>query len=221
MTTTWSYSRYAVYATCPLQFKLHYIDKITEPPSPTMERGNRIHQGMAEFLLRKPGSTTPLEAALSEKQVRFIAELNNFPGKHIEQKWGFSKRWIATDWMSKEVWYRGILDVGVPYEDDTYEAIDWKTGKRYGSNDEQMEIFGLMVMCKYPTVKHVTTRLVYLDSGEEQFAEYPAADKELLKAKWEAKVAPMLVDTTFVPRPNDKCKWCNFSKSKLGNCRFG
>ena len=46
----WSYSRYATYALCPLQFKLRYIDKIPEPQSPAMARGDRIHKEIARWL---------------------------------------------------------------------------------------------------------------------------------------------------------------------------
>lgn len=221
--TAWSYSRYEVYALCPLKFKLRYIDKLPEPQAPAMARGNRVHVEMAAYL---KWATTPLPAEFTHaKHVQLAEELRAMPDKQVEQQWGFTRTWAPTGWFGGDTWFRSILDVGVLYEDMTFEDIDWKTGKRYGSNDDQMETQALAIMCRIKPVTHVTTRLVYLDIGEEEFAEFPASDKEKLMRKWEVKVAPMFADDMFVARPNDKCKWCAFSRSNWTGenrlCKFG
>jgi hypothetical protein len=79
-------------------------------------------------------------------------------------------------------------------------------------------------MCKYPPVKHVTTRLIYLDEkGKdiEDIDEFPATHKQRLIDKWTAKVEPMFTDKVFAPRPNDKCKFCPLARSNGGKCAFG
>ena len=122
--------------------------------------------------------------------------------------------------LQKEAWHT----LAAWAERLTAEALDWKTGKRYGHNSDQMELFALGVMCKYPPVKHVTTRLIYLDEkGKdiEDYAEFPATHRQRLIDKWTRKVEPMFTDKVFAPRPNDKCKWCPLARSRGGKCSFG
>lgn len=216
--TAWSYSRYALYAQCPLKFKLEVIDGQKQPQSPAMARGNKIHVDLANYL---KGTGTLPAVVTAPYQVKLYAEMAAFPEKLVEHQQGFTRQWKPTGWFGSDTWYRQVYDVALLYEDMTAEAVDHKTGKKYGSNAEQMELQALSLMCQYKPVTHVTTRLVYVDSGEEEIAEFPATDREALKAKWEAKVAPLFADTVFAPRPNDKCKFCHFSKSNNGVCRFG
>lgn len=216
--TAWSYSRYNAYAACPLAFKLRYLDKSPEPPSPAMERGNKVHQAIAAYLTQKGELPTEIKLPF---HLSLYAEMAAFPDKLVEHQQGFTRQWNPTGWFSKDTWYRQVYDVALLYEDLTAEAVDHKTGKKYGSNAEQMELQALSLMCQFKPAIHVTTRLVYIDSGEEEIAEFPVAVKEGLKSKWEAKVAPMFSDTVFAPRPNEKCRFCHFAKSKAGLCRFG
>lgn len=216
--TAWSYSRYALYAQCPLKFKLEVIDGLKAPQSPAMARGNKVHVDLANYL---KGQALLPAAVTTPYQVKLYAEMRAFPDKLVEHQQGFTNQWKPTGWFGADTWYRQIYDVALLYEDMTAEAVDHKTGKRYGSNAEQMELQAVSLMCQYKPVTHVTTRLIYVDSGEEEIAEFPAVDREKLTAKWNSKVAPMFSDKIFAPRPNDKCKFCQFSKSNNGVCRFG
>jgi len=214
--TAWSYSRAADYAQCPLRFKLKHIDKIQEPPSAAMARGRDIHKEAELFVLGKGPLTDSLK-----KFEDLVTELAAFPGVAAELKAGFTRHWKKTGYFAKDVWLRAVFDIFLPYADDTALVADFKTGKRYASNDEQVELFALAAMCFAPNVKTVETRLWYLDTGEEEIAEFDATQRDALISKWEAKVAPMFNDSVFAPRPNDKCRFCHFSKSRLNLCKFG
>jgi len=216
----WSFSRFDCYELCPLQFKLKFIDKLSTTSSPQMARGLEVHQEIANYL--KAPDRSPFPSVNHKADI--ITELTNFDNKVVEQQWGFDRHWKPTGWFSKgpkKTWLRQILDVGVLYEDMTSEAVDWKTGKHRESHEDQMELQALCVMQRIPAVTHVTTRLVYVDADSEEFGEYSAKDREAMIEKWEAKVAPMFNDTEFLPRPNEKCKWCDFSRSKGGPCKYG
>lgn len=222
LVTAWSYSRYDKYTTCPLWFKLDVIDKVAPVvQSDAMARGDRIHKTLAKYITGDEPEM-PAEVKLPFQR-ELVEQLRAWPAedKVVEQQWAFTSTWKPTEWFAKDAWYRSVLDVGVAYPDDTLEDIDWKSGKRYGSNDEQMESQGVSVFAKYPHIKHVITRLVYLDGQTEEFAEFPVKDREKLQAKWEVKAAPMFVDETFAPRPNEKCRFCPHARSKTGRCRFG
>lgn len=230
----WSYSAYANYALCPLQFKLRKIDKLPEPQAPALDRGNKIHVGVAKYI-KGEETVLPAPAMAFPNMLDLIEQLRVIPAesKQVEQQWGFAADFAPTGWFDRggaaPVWFRSVLDAGVMYDDLTYEDVDWKTGKRYAqSNDDQMETQALSVFKRFKPVKHVTTRLAYLDAGGElgsstgfEFGEFPATQAQSLADKWRKKVEPMFTDTTFAPRPNDKCKWCHFSRSNTGKCAFG
>lgn len=218
--TSWSYSRWDKYTTCPLMFKLEVLEGRKAPPNAAMERGQKVHEELSAYL-SKPWSEPEPAPAAAGKQAALVEQIATFPRRVVEQQWGFTRQWAPTDWFGSETWLRSIVDVGVLYDDMTVEVVDWKTGKPRGTHDDQMEIFAVSVMAKYPEVRHVTTRLAYIDFDKTEFGEYPAADFDKLKAKWEEKVRPMFEDTAFLPRPNDKCRLCAFSRSSGGECRYG
>lgn len=214
--TSWSYSRYEAHETCPFMFLHKFVLKTKEDHSPAMDRGKKLHLDIAKYV---GGATNELPDVKHQHQV--MAELRDFDDKVIEQQWGFTSSWEQTGWFGATTWYRQICDVAVCYADMTVEAVDWKTGKRYGSNDEQVELQALGIFCRFKPAVHVTTRLAYVDTGQTEIAEFPVAERDKLKAKWEDKVRPMMTDTEFLPRPNDTCGRCNFSRSNNGPCRFG
>ncbi len=220
--TAWSYSRLAQWETCPAQFAYKHIQKLKEEQSPAMARGDKIHKAAAAYITTPLDVQAPMPVELA-KFAKLIDEARAVPAefKVVEQQWGFSKSWRPTGWFGKDTWLRNIVDLGVVYPDGFADVVDHKTGKKYGSNQDQNELNALATMCRYPQISHVTTRLWYLDSGEEEIAEFEQHDKTEMIEKWEKRVAPLFEDTTFAPRPNEKCKWCAFARSKAGPCKFG
>lgn len=219
--TAWSYSRYDTWVTCPFKFKCKFIDKLPDPGSAAMDRGDKVHKALAKYIMGQGELPAEVKTPFQQK---LYAELRAIPNddKVVEQQWAFDRNWKPTGWFDRSAWYRSILDAGVVYEDLAVEACDHKTGKRHDtSNDEQMESQAIAVFCQFQPVTHVTTRLIYVDAGSEEIAEFPLADKVKLLEKWAGKVAPMFADNTFIARPNDKCRFCVYSRSKGGPCRFG
>lgn len=222
--TAWSYSRLAAYELCPLQAKLKFIDKIKEDDSPAMKRGHEIHESLAKFLTGK-AEGVPRDALKNPKVEAMIVELGQFPELLVEQQWGYDANWSPTGWFGNSTWFRSILDVGVIYEDMTAEAVDWKTGKRYGSNMEQMQTQAIAMFGRFKPLTKVTVRLAYLDSDPKddpfEIVDIQKHEIPTLKAGFEKRVARMFSDTIFAPKPNNKCHFCAFSKNKGGQCAFG
>lgn len=214
--TAWSYSRWDTHHTCPLKFKLSVLDGNRIRESPQMKRGQMIHRDIAMFLIEGGALTTDVKANRS-----LIKELRNFDNKLVEQQWGFTRQWKATGWFGGDTWLRSVLDALVIYDDMTAVICDWKTGKPRGTHDDQMELFAVSAFCHIPSITEVETRLVYTDFTHQELAEFKAADREKLIAKWERKVAPMFEDTEYLPRPSEHCRFCDFSRSRGGPCRFG
>lgn len=218
----WSFSRYSTYKQCPQKFKWQ-LDKILPfKASPAMERGRKVHKAAEDYLLRKRDDIAP-ELESRRDILEPLRDMNPI----VEQKWGFTRKWQSTGYFTKngpkKTWLRGALDAGVDYGDRTFEAIDWKTGKKYDDNEEQMELFGMLVLARYPDIQTVTTRLSYVDlpagPDSEIYEEVKRKDYSKLIDKWEVNIKPMFEDDMFRPRVNFFCKWCDFSKENGGPCQ--
>lgn len=214
--TAWSYSRYADYRQCPLRFKLKYIDKMKESPSPAMERGSQIHKAGENWLKNRRKTKLPVAYNHFADEMKQLHDLDPM----VEQQWGFTQQWAPTGWFSADTWLRIVCDVAVVYEDNTADLIDFKTGRVYDTNEEQVELFSTSIFMRHPEVTDVTTRLWYLDSGDEVVREYSRGDFERIRKDWSKKVVAMFKDKRFAPTPNNKCKWCDFAKDKGGPCKY-
>lgn len=220
--TAWSYSRYADYKQCPFRFKLKYLDKMPTAGSPAMERGNTIHKMAEDYVKssRKPKLPAELKTVAAE------IEHCRAAGAIAEMPWGFRADWSWTgraDWFGHDVWFRMKADVAVSYDDNTGLVGDWKTGRKYFENEDQIELFGAVAMRRFPEWSEVDVRLWYTDQpadDNEIQRVYTRREGELILKKWEKRALPMFKDKKWAPTPNDKCKWCDFSKAKGGPCKF-
>lgn len=220
--TAWSYSRYADYRQCPLKFKLKYIDKLPDPGSPAMQRGNDIHKMAENYVLAPRKPKLPPEL----KNVKLELDHCRTAGAMAELPWGFRADWSwneRNDWFGSDVWFRMKADVAIEYEDNTGLVGDWKTGRKYDENREQIELFGAVSLMRFPDWATVDVRLWYTDvdpADNEVRYEFTRAEGAVILRDWEKKVVPLFKDKRFAPTPNDKCRWCPFSKAKGGPCKF-
>jgi hypothetical protein len=216
----WSYSRYADYKQCPAKFMYKHLKKLPDPGSPAMNRGNVIHKLAEDFIKAKIDLPPELENVKTE--LEFLKDNMAV----AEENWGFRNDWGwigRPGWFGDDVWFRAKTDVRLLYEDDTLLLGDWKTGKKYFSNEEQIELFALAGYRRFPTVTEVDTRLWYTDvEGDDNEVQrtYNAKELEAIQRDWTKRVVPMFKDKRFAPTPNDKCGWCPFSAGKGGPCKF-
>lgn len=234
--TAWSYSRYADYKQCPLRFKLKYLDKLPEPGSPAMQRGSDVHKEGENYLTVRGPKRGQKSIPVPESYKHFAEEMEQLRALNpmVEQQWGFTRQWTPTGWFGSDTWLRIVCDVVVKYDDATVDLIDFKTGRKYDTNEEQVELFSTAPFIKWSDVGLVQTRLWYLDQPKDnEVLRTYARDTGVqdddgnnvktfdeIRREWEDKIVPMFKDKRFAPTPNDKCKWCNFSKAKGGPCKF-
>ena len=217
----WSYSRWSDYDQCPSKFMYKHLMKLPDPGNAAMARGNAIHK-LAEDFVKGKTKKLPPELAGVKDQIAHMRDNNAI----AEQMWGFKNSWDwigRSGWFGDDVWFRAKADVVVTYDDDTLLLVDWKTGKKYLSNEDQVRLFALAGFKRFPNVTEVDTRLFYTDSpaddNEIQFT-YTLADAKLIQKDWDKKVTPMFKDRKFAPKPNQWCSRCAFSKGNGGPCRF-
>jgi hypothetical protein len=87
-----------------------------------------------------------------------------------------------------------------------------------------MFAYQLAVLSAYPQAE-VAAILAFLDAGPrfDPFVVRPVLKRKDLEAgrkAWEAKIALMMNDTIFAPKPGIYCRWCSFSKDKKGPCPY-
>ena len=214
--SAWSYSAWAQWKLCPAQYKYERIEKRPTGYVAHFEKGLKVHKSIERYII----AGEPLIDDIKQER-EFIEECRAAPfEKTVEEKWGFSRDWSRTGWSGAGVWFRSVIDFMVVYPDAVAEVTDWKTGKKYAANEDQMELFAVAVMKRF-NVGAVITRLVYVEAGGHEFGEYDRSQLPSLTAKWEANAAGLFDERDWLPRPNYKCGFCNFSKSKQGPCKYG
>lgn len=234
--TSWSWSRYSDYKLCPLKARLNHLDKIREPKNDAMKRGADMHDWIRDYI-RGALKKLPLELKLVKTELDRFKKLvkKRVLGAIVEEDWAFTKDWTQTQWNDWDgCALRVKVDAAEYVTDDVLEVTDWKSGKfreeLHAEYLEQLELYALAAFMLLPHVNEVRPRLYYVDLG----VIYPAKSKPLifkrrdvkkLQATWAKRTKAMLSDTTFAPRPNDKCRWCWYGQSgKIkggpGICKF-
>lgn len=236
--TSWSFSRYSDYKQCPLKFKLKHLDKIQEPSSPAMARGDAIHK-LAERYLKGTMARLPPELKALSDEFKRLRALNKRVGQAmvIEDTWAFTKAWEETVWNDwANCWVRIKLDCAHQDGQSRLVITDWKTGRfRPDQNEdyvEQLELYALAGLLLFEFIDEATPRLGYTDEGRfypsgeahEPVLIFTRDDIPRLKKLWERRVASMFKDKTFAPRANSKCVWCHYRASNKANgggqCRY-
>lgn len=231
--TSWSFSRYSTYRQCPLKAKLAFIDRIKEPPNDAMARGAAIHKQAEAYIKGGKAKLGPELASFKDELKRLRAQYKKDHGMVVEDTWAFTKDWTETtwdDWVG--CWLRIKLDCAHHQDETTLVVTDWKTGRfRPERNEEyveQLELYALAALLLHPHLERVGVRLAYTDLGvmfpAEELLWFTPKDMSGLKKLWAKRVKPMMSDKTFVPKPNNFCRWCHYRASNKaaggGQCKY-
>lgn len=220
--TAWSYSRYNDYEKCPALAKYKHVDRMKEPDSPVMAHGSAVHEQAAQFITGKLKQ-------LPEELVKVKSDMQRFhlAKAHCEEQWAFNAEWEQVDWFARDAWLRIMVDAHYldvkkngALRNTTVYIIDHKTGKHHPEHALQRSLYALGAFLRYPDAKLVVVRHLYVDHGEEDSDSFKPSQLAKLKADWLKRIAPMMNDTRFAPRPGNYCRWCFFSKAKGGPCQY-
>lgn len=213
--TAWSYSRWSKYTQCPAAAKYKFIDKLPEPDSPASARGTLIHK-LAEDYTNKKLRKLPPELGLFKDEFAWLRDY----GAVCEEQWAFRKDWSDCGWFDRDTQLRVKIDARMELEPTELLIVDHKTGKNRGGYEEQLGLYGLSTFKKHPQYNTVKTELWFLDSGDVVEMEFDRKQEKALTKQWERDTKAMLTDTSFRPKPGDHCRWCAYSKSKGGPCKY-
>ena len=215
----WSYSRYSCYHDCPSMYEWRYIlkkDKFVQ--SPAMIRGLNIHAKAENFVNGKINGLPN--------------ELNNFKSEFLNLKKEFKKgngftepdismnldHTPSTKFESN--WFVGFADFA--HFGDELTVIDYKTGRKYPSHQDQGHAYSMALLAMNPDVHNVNVEFWYLDEKRHDKAikefHFTQNDFPRMKKLWVNRIDKMYGDKKFIKTPYEWCKSCSRNKKNGGDC---
>lgn len=241
-----SHSAIETFKQCPYKYKLNQIDKIPEPKSEESIFGSYLHY-VLQWFFENNYNKIALKDLLSfyEKhwpEIRYFDNksqkekpLNNFyfeEGlmmlKNFYQKNGHKDVTILgletpfeitlNDPNTKDHIHiiSGIID-RIQKQNDRYEIMDYKTGKRLPSQNKvdqnsQLSIYTLAFLNKWPNIKlkDIDLSLYFLKFGEILKTKRSKDDLEETKLKILKTIKDIEKEKSFCPKPTVLCDWCGY-----------
>lgn len=219
--TAWSYSRLGDYLKCPAMAKYKHLDRLPVKESAALANGNAVHKTAEEYVIAKTApKVIPTPLIHFKEEFTNLRKLRRKKDVSTEAQWCVTAKWEGHDWFGPAAWCRAKVDVFWLDKPTHMEIVDHKSGKIWPDNVEQLHQYATLAFSMQPKLQTVRAALWYLDQGEIVDREYKRADLPVMQQAWNAKVAPMLADKTFAPRPGNHCRWCDFSKERGGPCKY-
>lgn len=210
--TRHSYSSISTYEECPAKYAYSYLYNLPWPSSAAMERGTRLHK-LGEDYFKEAAAPIPYDL----RRIGHLINTAKARGAEPEQVFLVTHAWAPTEDQSK-AWVKAIVDYhwvepGVVY------VRDFKSGREYPSHREQLELYSILGLLKYPHVERAESAAVYIDGG------YEAQDASIIRPmlpylinKWQSKIVRIEQDNDFIANPGGACRWCPYAASAGGPC---
>ena len=226
MLSSWSHSKLVEFDKCKRRTFLLHVAKVPEPPRQLKpgqtehanDRGTRIH-AEAEAFVRGTRKTLSHELLPFEQEFLRLRALFDRGIVSLEGEWGFDRDYAPTEWRT--AWHRSKLDALVfPSE---YEAIviDYKTGKRFGNevkHGEQLQLYALDTVMRYPKIEQVTAELWYPDVNELATLTYSREQALRFRKSFQRRGEDITSCTDWPPNPNIfVCRYCDYGST--GDCK--
>lgn len=210
----WSYTKLSKYEKCPAAFNYKYNFKIADPAGPAAQRGTKLHETVEAFT---KGEISELPETIHHSAL--IKQLKT-DGGVAEAELYFNDKW---ELVPKEgYWCVMKLDVLVDFGKQA-TVWDYKSGRFYESHYDQLMLYSLGALIKFPNAELVQSGAIYIDKPELTPITRTAYPEQLpsLKEHYERRVERMVEDREYRPTPSkDACQWCAYSKKKGGPCQF-
>lgn len=222
----WSFSKLMVFESCPLRFKFKYIDRVPElPPKPDnpMERGNREHKLLEDFVTGRRDNIRGCEGRATEDFLPLLQtgrELVAAEQGTAEQNWFFDTDWTPT--TRDNVWLWLKLDLFV-HDNDTAVIVDYKTGKsvyKAVEHAQQLQLYAPCVALKFPEIRTIHTELWYLDEGHVKHNSFSHEEALGLIRRYDDRVQTLYNTRLFRANPSKmNCRYCPFGPNVgTGHC---
>jgi CRISPR/Cas system-associated exonuclease Cas4 (RecB family) len=243
----WSISKAGCAITCPRQFGLKYVDKVPEEaPRSENKVGTVAHAVLENRLKGKPAreaktsavEKTPLtsteeeqlktlEDGINEFMKRFDAfcKANGVTELLIEKKWAINAALSPVSFFSKDVFFRGVVDLAVLTKDRDLIVVDHKSGTVASSLSKfkpQLDSYAVLGLATTPDIAGVQSAIHFLQgNGDAKIKWNKYIDANLIKTQlnpwlisYLTEAAKSAKDTTVTkPGKNWPCGWCAYRLS--------
>lgn len=235
----YSFSRLNLFESCPMAFRLKYIDKVPEVQGEALAFGSLIHTIIATYskhCLECGVQTDVTEIPEIVKQCfyeipaglvssRFgdvLAMAQYFADTHMAniQTLVGSEEWVQT-WLSgKKFLFRGIID-RLDITEDVATITDYKTDHQLRpesevANDFQLAVYAWLVSLEYPQIKTFNVQLDFVRYNVQrgttlEKAQLARVGEQILGLI--GQVEETITKKKFPPKPGHFCSWCGYSAS--------
>ena len=215
MSRPWSYSRLGTYEDCPAQYNYNYREQLPSfrPSSPAASRGTDIH-ALAEQYLLGTISMYPPELQKVAAHAMLLKAKKATP----EQKLAVREDWTPCDYDDSDTYLRAIIDI-LYVDADVLHIQDWKTGQIYDKHTGQLETYVAIAAAHHPEATEYRARAVYIDQGVVSTPKVTKPEKlKPIRLMIDGRIKNAEADTTFLVKPGQACRWCNYSKKWGGPC---
>lgn len=220
----WTPSSLKDFETCPAKYRYSYLfdandwkelgyKLVPDKGSPAMQRGTDIHE-TCDLYLQGRAPEHGLHEAIGPAWRNLLFGLKALDAQS-EQQWEFDAGWNPG---GSPLWLRMKMDAHYFTSKGTLHVIDYKTGKPYNANMEQVEVYAIGGFAKYDDVDTVVGELWYFDSDEPHEKTFQRKDVSKLARKWEQRADRLLSAVQYAPRINRFCNWCPYNSDKGGPC---
>ena len=233
----WSASKVQTALRCPREFHYRYIDKVPDPEggSPESRIGKAIHAALEKALTGTPPGEATADAReelpsdtersrydrLTDNVSSFVNRIDSFRRRHrvsrqmVEFTLAVREDFTTTQFHSKDAFFRGIIDLGLLFDDGKLAVVDHKSGERRTSLSFQDQLEGYAVLAA-PMFRYVRNMYlgVYwvgtdqLDWSRASMTEVNQTFVPRVLANVEA--AALAVDDGPRPAPSDWCLFCSY-----------
>ena len=203
----WSASKVSTALRCPRLFHFRYVEKVPEPEvMPEARIGKAIHKALELSLQGTPipEAVQKIRADLPSEieQLRFdvlgngIAPFTSRIGQFkrrrrvarqlVEYSLAVREDLTVTQFYSGDAYYRGVLDLGYLFDDDSAAVLDHKTGQRLPGSSimDQLEGYAVLAHAAFRYVKRLWLGIHWV--GERA-------------VEWSAPVPPETIVDKLVP----------------------
>ena len=209
--THWTVSRLKDYETCPARYDYANNQKWPGIKHPAASRGILVHESCEHYLQGKTDTLHTEIAPIWRAQLEHLRDMR----ARAEVMWELTEGWHPRIVDDEPLWLRAKIDAHykLPRRRDrlpTLALIDFKTGKPYHANIEQLEVYALIAFAIYDDIEEVLGSLWYFDAEEPHDKTFTRSQAPKLARKWEGRSRPLLEATSFPHRPGRHCGWCPF-----------
>lgn len=199
----YSYSKLSCFESCPMMFKLRYIDKAKPSENPQyFKRGLNIHRELENY----PNCSPDFKESFSQRKIGVKYDsIMNGEVRH-EVRLGLDENLNITSYYDKANVIKGIIDM-IYIKDGVVHLVDWKTGKiPHELNWDQLAIYAVAFLDKYD----VNVSYVYVDADVEMSKTFKMSERNDLVRRFKGKINAVESCESFDRNISWKCEFCQF-----------